>query len=172
MVLTDLPGAAAAPGFRPKRRVYVLDFTGDSELDGAIIRARGTSLGAVLGLGEMAESLRTVGPAVTAGGDPDAQAEALPAALKALEGVFEPFLGALVSWNLVDDAGAPLPATRAGLLTLEPSHVMRIVTAWQKAVSDVPDALGKALTSGSPSVVESLTMEPLAPNRESSPLSA
>jgi hypothetical protein len=161
-------------GFTPKRRVYVLDFTGDDELDGLEVRARGTTLGSVLGLGTMAEQLRDAptSQADVEALDPAAQVAALPAALAALEGVFEPFLGALVSWNLCDEDGAPVPATRDGLLTQEPAHVMRIVRAWQRAVSDVGAGLGKDSTGGPPSDLPSLTMEPLSPSPQSSAVPA
>jgi hypothetical protein len=158
-------------GFRPKRRVYVLDFADDPELDGAEIKARSTSLGAVLGLGKTAEKLADLPRTAEeiAALDQAGQAATMPAALSALGGVVDSFVEALVSWNLVDDAGLPLPANRAGLLTLDPAHVMRIVRAWQQAVSDVGADLGKESISGPPSVAGSLTMEPLSPSLPSSP---
>jgi hypothetical protein len=158
----------SAGGFTPKRRVYVLDFTGDDELDGAEIRARSTSLGTVLGLGDVIGSLGGARTREDIEALPeDEQARVLPAALSALGGMVDSFCTALVSWNLCDEDGAAVPATRAGLLTLDPNHVNRIVRAWQRAVSDVSADLGKELTSGAPSVEASLTMEPLSPSPES-----
>lgn len=73
----------------------------------------------------------------------------------------EAFVSVLVSWNVEDDDGQPVPATLAGLESLDLPFVLAIVLAWMEAVAGgvggplpQPSADGRA-----PSIVASLPME-------------
>ncbi len=141
--------AVGKPGFQPPRKTYVLDFEG-TDLDGLTVKARGASLGQFLALGQLAE-------------DAD-QAEGAAGESAAISAMLALFDELLVEWNLDDENGVRIPATAEGMATLDPSQVMAIIGAWQRAVAAVPVPLKDASTGGSPSVVRSMPMEPLSPS--------
>lgn len=156
-------------GFTPNGKIYVLDFEGDSELDGLEVRCRSVPIGAMLAMGDMLE-------AATQSLDVDAPADETPAArqiretraateqVRSMRPLLEAYASVLVSWNLELTPGVPTPATFDGLVQLDPAQVMRVITAWQRAVSDVPAPLPGPSSSGSPSPALSLPMEPLSPS--------
>jgi len=136
-------------GYSPPRRIYELDFEG-TELDGLTVKARGASLGRFLSLGQLA--------------DRAGQAETASDEMAAITEMLDLFDEVLIEWDLDDEAGERVPATSAGMLTLDPAHVMLIVGAWQRAVAAVPAPLQVASTAGSPSLAGSMPMEPLSPS--------
>ena len=48
---------------------------------------------------------------------------------------------ALISWNLEDDDGNPIPANADGMATIPVELVNLIVGNWAEAVADIPDPL-------------------------------
>ena len=131
-------------GYQRKRRVYRLDFEGDPVLDGLEVRARS------LNLGEFLATSRLAGMA--AGG-------VTPEDVDVFEGLFATFAGALVSWNLEDDEGRPVPATLDGVKAQDVDFVMPIVNAWFKAIAGVASPLGPPSSAGVPSLEASIPME-------------
>ena len=83
--------------------------------------------------------------------------------------VFESFAKALVSWNLEDEDGNPLPPTLEIIQSYPDLGFMSALSnAWLNAVMGVNQELGKGSGSGEPSLVEStLPMEPLSLSRAS-----
>jgi len=77
----------------------------------------------------------------------------------------ESFANALVSWNLEDEEGRPLPMT-LGTLENYPdlNFINTLVEAWLNAVIGVDDELGKDSGSGKPFLEGSIPMEPLSPS--------
>jgi hypothetical protein len=149
--------------FTPPEAIYELDFTG-TELDGLTVKARGSDIGGVLALSEMIDGM---GDAP----DPDDAASATPEklaryakAMDAMRRIIDTYSRVLVSWDLEIPAGNPVPATAEGMQRLGVRHLMMIVKAWQQAVSQVSDDLGKDLPGGGPSPAGSLPMEPLSPS--------
>jgi hypothetical protein len=67
----------------------------------------------------------------------------------------------LVSWNLEDEEGTPIPADAAGIDDLELPMLLAIVTEWLDQMTGVSDDLGKGSGSGVTSPVELPTMESL-----------
>jgi hypothetical protein len=65
----------------------------------------------------------------------------------------------LISWNLEDEHGAPVPATTAQLEQEDLFMVISIVTGWMRRGSRVSGPLDQRSYDGVPSVVESMTME-------------
>lgn len=145
-------------GFTPKGKVYVLDFEGDPELDGLEVKCRSAPISAMLAMGELLESATSI-----EGGDPNDPAVAVRQ-LQAMRPLLAAYADVLVEWNLELDPGTPVPATFEGLCRLDAGQVMRIIAAWQKAVSDVPAPLPEPSSSGAPSLAASLPMEPLSPS--------
>lgn len=136
--------------------LYHLVFEGR---DGLEVTAEGLSTGDLLDLMETAAKL---------GPDPAAAAKLNAEARPVIEGLMGTLAGALTEWNIEDRHGKPVPATLAGLKSLNLSLVMDIITAWMAAQNGVDDDLGKDSGSGGNSDLEqSIPMEPLSPNRSS-----
>ena len=88
--------------------------------------------------------------------------------LQSDEPVVESFAHALVSWNLEDEDGNPLPATLETLRTYpDIGFINGLTKAWIDAVTGVDDELGKDSTSGETFPEASIPMEPLSPNPSS-----
>jgi hypothetical protein len=84
-----------------------------------------------------------------------------PEDLKAVRVLIEGFAKALVSWNLEDEDGQPVPATLQGVRDQELDFLLPIVTAWMDAVAGVSASLGKASGSGGTSLEAAIPMEAL-----------
>lgn len=134
-----------------KRKVLVLKFE-DEDFDGVEIRARAASMGRALELTGEADAARRPGTG-----------------LEQVNGLFDEFATALLSWNLEDDDDQPVPATRDGLLSLDIQDVMVIILAWFDAMLSIGEGLGKGSTSGSPFPEVSIPMEIPSPNLTNSP---
>lgn len=115
-------------GYRRERKVFVLKF---EEHPGLMVRVRSISTGALLELGAVADKAKT--------GDQDA-----------VKGLLSAFAGALVSWNLEEEDGTPVPCTLAALIGEEMDFVVPMVTAWMNNMSGsvVGGELGKESSSG------------------------
>jgi hypothetical protein len=143
-------------GFKAKHKTYKLIFE-DEEFEGLEVLARSLPLGSFMD---------TIGAMPT-------PAEALdPSRLTAEQrgavgDMFAEFARALVSWNLEDDDGEPVPATLDGLQAQDIDFVMRIITAWMDALGGIPAPLAGRSTAGVPSLAGSIPMEPLSASRAS-----
>lgn len=131
-------------GFRPKRKIYNLDFTG-TEYEGLQASVRGMTVGEELELdgAEMSGDL-----------------------------LVKTLVKRLVSWNVEDDKGQPVPTTFEGLCTQDSAMILAIVNAVRQANSGVPDPLPQSSPSGEPSLVASVPMEALSPSPQNSAMPA
>ncbi len=69
----------------------------------------------------------------------------------------------LVSWNLEDRAGKPVPCTTKGILGQQDDLLPALVSAYVQAVTGVPGPLGRSSDGGQPSdLAASIPMEPLS----------
>lgn len=75
--------------------------------------------------------------------------------------IFTMVAEALVSWDLEDENGTPLPATLEGIEELELADIMGIISAWTERMTGVDPDLGKDSPSGEPSLELSGLMEAL-----------
>ncbi len=123
-------------GFRAPRTEITLTFDGYPDLDGLEVRMRSVSV---------AEYGR-----LTSGELSDEQTLAA-------------FAGALVSWNLEDDAGEPVPATAAGVGALDSALFTRLLRAWLTGLVSVPPPLPRPSANGS-NPEASIPMAPLPGN--------
>jgi hypothetical protein len=151
--------------FTPGRVLYELDFTG-TELDGLTVVATGTTIGGLLGMSDMIDGMGELPDLDDDTASPEKVAR-FAGAMAQLRRLVETYAEVLVSWDLELPAGQPVPATAEGMMRLIPRHMMMIIKAWQTAVSQVPDDLGKDSPGGAPSPVASLPMEPLSGSRAS-----
>lgn len=137
-------------GFTPKFTIYRLEFE-DADLAGLEVRMRAAKLGLLFGVGEAAsiQDRAKNGEELT-GADADVITEK-----------FEQLADHLVSWNVEDEDGVPVPATLAGLKTLEMPLVMRIFVEWQSAMKGVTPPLSSGSSNGA-SVADLMTI-PMQP---------
>lgn len=134
-------------GYKPKRKIYELDFAGTLH-EGLKVSMRGTTVGEELELD----------------------------ALRGTEGsarrMFEVMTGLLVEWNVEDEHGRPVPATFDGVCTQDSDMISAILDALRQASSGVPDPLPQASPSGETSPAPTIPMAPLSPNPENSAVPA
>jgi hypothetical protein len=138
-------------GFTPRSTVYRLQFDG-TDYDGLEVSMRAAKLGALLDTGELVAIGQRIGP----------NSAPTAADMDRFTSEFEDLAAHLVSWNVEDDNGKPIPADIEGLKTLEMPLVIRIGQEWQRAMGDVAAPLSSSSNSGRPPDALSMPMEPLA----------
>ena len=114
-------------GYRRQPTVYRLIF---SEYEGLEVMARSCSV---------EEMLKVTGLAAQMSSSPDD---------KQLTELFGFFAKRLVSWNLEDEDGKPVPATLKGLLGEEMGFILNIVQAWVRAITGVSSPLQNGSSNG------------------------
>lgn len=67
--------------------------------------------------------------------------------IKASLEVHDLFCSKLVSWNVTSD-GKPVPATQKGIESQESNFIVRIIAAWQIALTTVPTTSSSASKNG------------------------
>lgn len=71
------------------------------------------------------------------------------------------FLGALVSWNLEDEDGQPVPTTLEGIEDQDFAFIMKVVHVWLDRLTGPSEELGKGSSGGEKFPGRPLTMEVL-----------
>lgn len=133
-------------GYVRKKKIFVLTFE-DPDLEGLEVRASSTSLGALLEL----VSLADIGKGKKFGIED----------IEKLDDLFQLFAGCLLSWNLEEEGGAPVPTTVAGLKSQELDFVLDLIMAWMDGVVSTPAPLPPRSNDGDSSEVPPLTMATL-----------
>jgi hypothetical protein len=143
-------------GYKRSSKVYNLAFDDDGEFAGLEVRVRSMSVGKVRTFLKLRSSLRE-------GESDDAQAAT------AMDETFNMFAGCLLSWNLEDDAGFPVPATREGIDAQDVDFIMAVISAWMETMTGVPEQgpLDTPSSDGAPFPVGSIPMEPLSRSQAS-----
>ncbi len=131
--------------FKAKKKLYLLRFTEDTDMDGLEVTMSSVSMGVLLQLEEMST-----------------RADEVVKDMSQFRTAIEIFAGAMLAWNLVDDFEVPVPVTVDGVLMQDPDFIMGIITAWTKAISGVADPLDGRSTSGEQSPAASIPMEPVS----------
>jgi hypothetical protein len=136
-------------GFRPEPTIYNLSFQG-TPLDGLHVRMSCCTLG------EYNYMLRSA----FVGGEPDAEGNVKLSleTLDANDKVIDLYLKYLISWDLEDMAGQPVPTTREGFETLERTMVGQLIGAWQTAMVNIPNPSNSPSSNGSTSEEQSLDL--------------
>ncbi|WP_181787208.1 hypothetical protein [Streptomyces phytophilus] len=130
-------------GYRKKPKTMVLTFEDDEELRGLEVHLRGKSLGEYLEIVGLAES-EIDGPVLVR------QLEELAADL--------------ISWNLEEEDGTPVPATRDAVFAQDKDLMMKVAIKWFERLEGAVDApLPDSSPSGEPSpAVSAIPMEVLS----------
>ena len=139
---------AAANRFVRSRKVYVLTFD-DPDLEGLEVRARSLPLGRFLQMLAMYTALEQSVDEFSAD------------ELTAIQGLFEGFASALVSWNLderTDDEIVAVPATLAGVMDQDTDFMLQLISAWMEAMGAVDVPLGPGSSGGDSALEASLPM--------------
>ncbi|MFE0801082.1 hypothetical protein [Streptomyces sp. NPDC058812] len=131
-------------GYRPKRRIFKLDFTG-TEYEGLEASVRGLTVGEELELNEMEFT-------------PDLVVKAL--------------VQRLVAWNVEDDNGVAVPTTFEGVCTQDGGMVLAVLNALRTVGSGVSDPLPQSSPDGEPSPAVPIPMAPLSESPENSAVPA
>jgi len=133
-------------GYRPPRKIYNLDFTG-TDYEGLQVALRGFTVGEELDL----DDKDMTGPLIV-----------------------ETLVARLVSWNVEDDQGQPVPATHEGVRSQDSVMIGAIISALREATSGVPAPLPETSPSGetSPAPPIPMPMAPLSENHQSSAVPA
>jgi len=126
--------------FKRKRKVYRLDFEG-TEYEGLELKVRG------LTTGEYLDMVALSAPGTDGDGETD--------------GLLRMLSTHLVSWNLVDEEGEPVPTTFEGIRTNDLTMNMAIISAWTEAMVNLPAGTEKKSLPGENSLVESIPTETL-----------
>lgn len=121
-------------------------FESDSELDGLVLRMKSPSMAVFFQFSDI--DIKSMTPS-------------------SMRVIFEPMAEHMLSWDMEEEDGTPVPCNLQGLLSLEMLHVLEIMTGWIDAAASVSVPLGQPASSGSPSLEASIQMEPLSENRAS-----
>lgn len=127
-------------GYKPKRKIYNLDFAG-TEHEGLHVSIRGLNTGQYMDLFEA----KTV---AESGGETNR--------------LLTIMASRLVTWDVVDDDDTPVPATLDGIKTQDLDFNLAIVNAWTTAMAGVPAPLEQPSTGGGSSLEASIPMETLS----------
>lgn len=126
--------------YKRKRKIYRLDFEG-TEYEGLELKVRG------LTTGEYLDMVALSAPGTDGDGETD--------------GLLRMLSTHLVSWNLVDEEGEPVPTTFEGIRTNDLTMNMAIISAWTEAMVNLPAGTEKKSLPGENSLVESIPTETL-----------
>ncbi len=130
-------------GYRHQGKIYKLKF---EDYDGLEVVARSMPIGQFLDIARLADlDVKSV----------------KPADIKKLSGLFEAFAKCLISWNLEDEEGDPVPATLEAVLAQETDFTLDIVMTWITTLTSVSSPLEKSSSNGDQSLEQSLKMESL-----------
>lgn len=126
-------------GYRRKRKTITLTFgEKDGDLDGLEVVTRSLPLGTYLNL--------------MGAGEEDNSG---------LADVLDEFTRCLVSWNLEDEDGTPVPATEEAVRGEDHDDMIKVATRWLDAMGGVAesDPLPQSSPGGEPSLAASIPMD-------------
>lgn len=135
-------------GHKIIRTIFVLHFEDGSALDGATVKVRSVSMRKLLEIMRLAETLHSLGDRAT----------------EDVDALFTALAEQLVSWDLEEEEGTPIPCSVEGMYSLEFDLVLSIVFAWIEGVQSTPGPLGPSSKDGSRSEQPPIPMESLAPS--------
>lgn len=131
-------------GYKRKQKTYRLVFQ-DPGLEGLEVRVRSVPVDQLMLVGDLLEKSEANDPA-------------------ALSGLLDILAASLVGWNLENEDGTPVPATREALGAEDVDLVLQIIDGWNQAIAGVPGPLGSGSPSGASFPEASLPMAALSPS--------
>lgn len=131
-------------GFK-RDKTYLLEWDDTHELAGLEVRVRACSVGKYL---EIIDDVATQDAGV-------------------LRSVFARFSELLLSWNLEDAEGKPVPADSAGVMSVDMDLMTELLNAWKLTLTGVSGPKEQPSSDGSQLVELSIPMETLSESRVS-----
>lgn len=142
-----------------KQKTIRMEFDGDHEWAGLVVRTRALSTGVFTEITQFAGMLG------------DGKAKIASKDMGKISRLFGIFAEALLEWNLQeeDENGKirDVPATVAGVQSQDIDFIIALIVAWVEQISGLGAGLGKGSSSGGISPAPPLPMEPLSPNPQS-----
>lgn len=135
-------------GFRPDETHYKLEFE-DPALHGLEVTVAEVTTGELITLAELVSEVEGKSNLEKA---------------KSVMRLFSMLGAALVSWNVEDRDGNPVPADETGVRSQKLKFNLAIVHAWMAAMADVDLPLPPGSSGGETSLEPSIPMEPPSPN--------
>lgn len=133
-------------GHKLVRKGYSLKFADGSPLDGAQIVLGSLSIGQIM---QVRQLMHTV-----------SQSTSPVEQMEAFDTVILMAADKLVSWDLEEEDGTPIPATREGVLSLDGELMLPIINAWLDAAKGTDAPLPDASSDGERQTLEaSIPME-------------
>lgn len=129
-------------GYRKVPTIYELAFE-EGDMDGLVVKMKSMKLGRIRRMVALTSD------------------ESVEVNDQQLEEMIDLFVDGLVTWNLEDEDGNPIPATREGVEDQEAPFILAILSKWLGVMTGVPAELGKDSTSGQPFPGGSPTMDVL-----------
>ena len=137
-----------------RRKIYHLTWAEGHSLHGLEVSLTGMSIERLVTVQEAARALMSDGPA----GDLKAATETICAQVAK----------SLLSWNLEDHDGQPVPPTHEGIADQDVGLITQIVADWMGAIASVDSPLPPPSNGGGKPMPEvSIPMVPLSPSRAS-----
>lgn len=154
-------------GFK-RSKVFVLEFE-DEEYAGLEVRARGASVAGILGILDLGvlfsdekmdlKAIKEISNLFRAfGGCPAECAQSHP---ELEEHGLKHYENRIVSWNLEEENGVPVPANYQGLMSQDFDFARELAMHWLDGVLGTPGPLDGNSNDGGPSEVGSIPMESL-----------
>lgn len=141
--------------YKYEPNTYTMTFDEKHRFHGLTMKVRSVKLGdftKVIAMAGMAEKAMD-----------ESASDALKAeALEAMDSLFNAFSKALVSWDMEDEDGTPIPASREGLDMLDFEFVLPLVQEWMQAIGGVSQELGKGFSSGGTSPAPAIPLPEMA----------
>lgn len=137
-----------------KRPTYTITFPDGHRFYGLEVKTRSVNFEIIMGVQRALASLPESGA--------DVEKVTADESARMIGDIADGFGAALVSWNLEDDDGTPVPASAESIRKEDFALVLSVVMRWLDTVSNVDDDLGKGSPSGPPSQAASIPMVPLS----------
>lgn len=128
-------------GYTRNPKIYKLTWDEDTDYPGLEVKIRTLNMGQII--------------AARTGKNSDDGKDGVVASV-------EMFAERLISWNLEDEAGNPVPTTLEAIYEEDDDFILGIINRWTDAVSGVKAPLPQSSPSGELSAVESVPMEALS----------
>lgn len=143
-------------GYRPQRQLVKLDFS-ETELAGLEVTTSRISIDGLLEFYRLIDRAEQLDPKTLK-----------PEDVELVDDLLTRWARVLHSWNVEDDDGQPVPATREGLGTQDIEFVLPVIVSWAAAVSTAPPPLNGASPSGGSSPEVSLDLAAASQSQPSS----
>ena len=138
--------------YRKKPQVFTLTWDADSAYPGLTVRVRSVPVGEVTDLAGALYKVTSQGIAAASG--------AMGTAMAMLA-------GHLVSWDLEEEDGTPVPVTLDAVRAQDLDLILAVLAEWMGAIAGVAPPLPQGSNGGGTFPELSLPMEPLSPSLSS-----